>query len=411
MKILKVLLISVIIFLIVYIAFVFFNIVRVNLLKTMQPDDLKTIENMDEYIEQSNKDNTEQEENNIETSTIENKILDISNINVQLNEYGLELPINGATGYTSISMDLFSDENCTSIMSKLNPGTPFSIEDEKNKMWYVNASGIYGWLDSTYCMINLPDVIPSIVYDDTNSYSSIFKSNGKNLNNITSKQLYNVNFYNERFDKKEFAMPVMYAMAKKICLAQNEALKNGDCLKIYETYRPYEVQMKVSDSLTELMNNDESVYKLINKSPWDKSWFIAVTLSNHQRGIAIDTSLVKVRSAVNKKSGNYNYIEVDGFEEYNMPTQMHELSSLAATFKTPVSSKSKTDWKNAKYSSSMNSNAKLLQKYCTDNNLYPLASEWWHFNDLDAKEEVGKNDSQGKYYITKVLSHMPNKEN
>ena len=39
-------------------------------------------------------------------------------------------------------------------------------------------------------MINLPDVIPSIIYDDTNSYSSIFRSNGKDIDGITYKVMY-----------------------------------------------------------------------------------------------------------------------------------------------------------------------------------------------------------------------------
>ncbi len=256
-------------------------------------------------------------------------------------------------------------------------------------------------------MINLPDVIPSIIYDDTNSYSSIFRSNGKDLDGITSKALYNVNFYNERYGEKQYVMPVLYAMSKKIALSQKEALKNGDCLKIYETFRPHEVQMNVSSALTNLMNSDEEINNLINTKPWDKTWFIATVLSNHQRGIAMDVSLVKVKSAKYDSCGNYNYVKVDDFEEYKMPTAMHELSSLAATFTSPVSSKSKTAWKNAKYASSMNLPAKNLQKYCTNNGLCPLASEWWHFNDLDAREAVGNKDGKGKFYIKEVLSAIP----
>ena len=38
-------------------------------------------------------------------------------------------------------------------------------------------------------MINLPDIIPSIIYDDTNSYSSLFKSSGIDIPNVTGKKL------------------------------------------------------------------------------------------------------------------------------------------------------------------------------------------------------------------------------
>ena len=64
-------------------------------------------------------------------------------------------------------------------------------------------------------MVNLPDLIPSIIYDDTNAYSSLFKSSEIDIPNITGKQLYNNKTYNERLSKEEFMMPVIYAMAKK----------------------------------------------------------------------------------------------------------------------------------------------------------------------------------------------------
>ena len=328
-------------------------------------------------------------------------------INITLNEYGLELPINGATGYTSISMNLYEQNNKQKAISTLSAGTAFKIIKEDGNWWLVEVNGTQGWLEHLYCMINLPDVIPSIIYDDTNSYKSIFKSAKKDINGITGQTLYNVIKYNERFSEEQYLMPVLYTMAKKICTAQNKALQNGDSLKIYETFRPYEVQMKVSNALSALINSDKEVSDLINVSPWNKSWFIATTLSNHQRGIAMDVSLVKITAFSHKSCGNYAYVKIDGYNEYTMPTAMHELSSLAVTFTTAVSSHSKTEWKSAKFAPTMTEPAKKLQSYCTSSNLHPLCSEWWHFNDLDAREAIGSNYSTGKFYITKSFSSVP----
>lgn len=36
----------------------------------------------------------------------------------------------------------------------------------------------------------------------------------------------------------------------------------------------------------------------------------------------------------------------------------------------------------------MNEAARLLQSYATDAGLIPLASEWWHFNDLASASGV-----------------------
>ena len=209
------------------------------------------------------------------------------------------------------------------------------------------------------------------------------------------------------FGKKEFLMPVIYSMAKKICTAQQKALKQGNSLIIYEAFRPYAVQQKVSNSLKTLSESDQEVYNGIYVSGWGEGWFIAKKLSNHQRGVAIDVSLAKINSSQISHIGNYSYTKISDYTEYTMPTQMHELSIIATTFKYGVSSLSKTDWQNVPLSDYMNENSILLQKYCTDSGLSPLASEWWHFNDLDAREQTKNNYSNGQYYITNCYSAIP----
>jgi D-alanyl-D-alanine dipeptidase len=86
---------------------------------------------------------------------------------------------------------------------------------------------------------------------------------------------------------------------------------------------------------------------------------------------------------------------------------MHELSEAAAAFTAPVSGSSPTAWKSATLAKSMNAPAKRLQKYMTDAGLTPLASEWWHFNDLDALEMTSGNKSTGKYMFSAVVSEAP----
>ena len=325
-----------------------------------------------------------------------------------------ELPLNGSTGFASVALPLYENiptDGSAKKLATVSAGKAFCIQEENGEYFRITlVDETAGWIESKYCLINLPDILPSIVYDDTNSYSSVFRSSGYALDGITGKRLYNVKKENTRLEKEEFLMPVLYPMAKKIAQVQKDALANEDTLKIYETYRQYEVQMKVSDSLTKLMDANEIVAAGINTKPWGKSWFIATQLSNHQRGIAMDVSLAKIKQTEIRQSGNYSYKVVTEHEEYKMPSQMHELSKAAATFTSPVSSKSKTDWKKAKLAPKMTDGAKKLQQYCTEHELYPLASEWWHFNDLDAREDTKAHGSNGKYYLKDCLSTAPAKE-
>ena len=371
-------------------------------------------------IEQHNK-----EQNIVESLVEENKmqntwVVDIGkeeqnsilNLVVDSPEEQLEfeLPINGTTGYAPTTINLL--ENATEgakVITKIKAGQAFTILSEENNYFYVQYGEEKGWLDNTLCMVNLPDIIPSIVYDDTNSYRSIFQSSGYSLPDITGKQLYNASSYNSRLQETQYNMPVMYQMAKKIYQAQKQALANHQSLKIYETFRPYEVQMKVSSSLKQLEDSNDAVKSGINTGSWNESWFIAQTRSNHQLGVAMDVSLVQINTSEQKKLGKYTYTKVTDYTEYVMPTQMHELSARAVAFSYPVSSASKTAWKNVPLAKTMTQAAKQLQNYCTSAGMSPLASEWWHFNDLDAKEAIKNRGVNGKFYLQDNVSKIPEK--
>lgn len=98
----------------------------------------------------------------------------------------------------------------------LPAGASFTILGEKGSWWKVSSGYGTGWVDHRLCMINLPDVVPSIVYDATNAYSSRYTSSGKDIPGITGQALYQGKVYNPRFDEEQFLMPVLYATAKKI---------------------------------------------------------------------------------------------------------------------------------------------------------------------------------------------------
>ena len=304
-------------------------------------------------------------------------------------------------------------------MAMLPSGTDFTILEEQGKWWKVQCTADYqedgekrhgeiiGWVEHRYCLINLPDVIPSMIYNATNGYSSVFVSCGKPLKNITGKALYTGALTNQRLGQKEFMMPVLYAMAPRLYSAQRAALAQGNCLVLYEAYRPLETQTDVSRALKTLMNEDAEVKAAVNSSPWSIGWFIATGASNHQHGYAVDVSLARVVSSEERHSGTYRYIRVNQYDLYQMPTPIHELSRAAAAFTTPVGSNSTTAWKSAKLAPGMNQTAIALQGYCTSAELTPLASEWWHFNDLAARQSVLGSLGKGDFEIRSCRSTAP----
>lgn len=326
-----------------------------------------------------------------------------------LQESGVfELPVNGASGYASIAINLHkSPSKDTNTITTLNAGQGFTILEESDDWWQIEFDGKTGWVMHQYCLINLPDVIPSIIYDNSNAYSSKMKSSGREIPNITEQALYQTYMYNERFDEEMYVMPVLYAMASKISAAQQAALAEGNTLIIYEAFRPYDVQQKIVKNLSALVDTDPVVKAGLTKPPWSMGWFIGTGISNHQRGYAIDVSLGKIIKQETKTTGSYAYKAISEYTEYPMPTEIHELSAASVTFESPVSSKSATAWLGAKPSETMNSEALLLQKYNTDAGLTPLASEWWHFEDLACLELGECSGSTGEYFIQKNYSIAP----
>lgn len=306
-----------------------------------------------------------------------------------------ETNISGSTGWVAHSCYLRKSPNENATITKtLNQGTVFRILKEQNDYWQISENGNTGWIKHQYCMINLPDVLPSIMYNITNADKSIYMSSGKSLSGITGYNLYKVGkVQNNKIGRQEYIVPLQYSVAKKVALVQRDALNSGYCLKIYDAYRPSEVSKKVKESLDALYNSDRDVASGINYSygasgtryEWDKGWFISQGVSAHNTGSALDVTLV------NKNNK----------EELKMPSAMHELSTKAIKYYSANCSESPRN-----YSKDMTDGAKKLDSLFTNQNMNTLASEWWHFQDTNAYNEmIEYNGYKGcEFYATKIVS-------
>ncbi len=306
-----------------------------------------------------------------------------------------ELPLTGATGFVTVKTALKPVAGRQA--GTLKPGQRFTIEADEGEAWIVSSGSIGGRLASDDVMLNLPDVIPSIVYDDVNGDAAIFTSSGVDLPGVTGKRLYVSKAFNSRLQVPEYSMAVLYPMARKIQAAQRAALANGETLILYQAFRPHATQKKVSLALIGLHKENKKVRSGIDNSGWGISSFIALNLSSHQLGTAIDVSLGKVTGTRTMQGRDYSYTEADA-TEYEMQTRMHELSTASSTYTHPVRTKTGSAWKKAPLNPAMTKAAKRLQRYAVAAGLTPLASEWWHFDDWDARKHVAAG-SNGRYFL------------
>ena len=290
----------------------------------------------------------------------------------------------------------YSSANTSSTKNKISVGTAFTIEGVQGDFFKVSIPGVsgYKYIQHKYIMINLADYIPSMVFQISNANSSIYKSSGYNIPNVTGTKLYaGGKVYNVRLRKNEYMAPVLYSVAKKLLIAQKSFLSKGYTIKVYDVYRPYSVSTKIYTALTNLYNSNQTVKNNIlysygasgTRYQWDKGWFLASSVSTHNTGAAIDMTLA------NKSNG----------VEVSMPTAMHELSTKAIKYYSPNVSNVP-----ANYSKKMNTNSKLMDSVVTSSGLTPLASEWWHFQDSSSHNLIKGLSSTGcNFSVTKVYSY------
>lgn len=178
------------------------------------------------------------------------------------------------------------------------------------------------WVSETEKYANNLVLIPS-VYDDF-----VIDLKYATKKNITKEVLY----------ERDLAYLQKNTLDKLIQV--NEELKvKGYRIKIWDAYRPLSVQKKLW-----------SVYPNSN--------YIAnpfTTGSNHNRGTAVDITLVDI-------NGN----------EVEMPTGFDDFSGKAR--------------RGTKWSSKATKNVELLTEVMLKHGFTAIDSEWWHFDDVDAKK-------------------------
>ena len=278
---------------------------------------------------------------------------------------GFEKDPKGATVWPMVKIDFYKKSNGTSKIGTIPQGYALKVIDMTNKNNSNNSyvkvkyNGKEGYINGWLTLINIPDVMPSVISNITNANASIYKSRKYNLSGITGKDIYGA-------DWKYTMAPIRIDTTKKIQAVSSLALKYGNKLKIYDSFRPWIVQRKIADSVKSswftgkwyTITSDFDSSKNTNGPGAtyisdSKGWFIAIASSapsSHNLAKAIDVTLVFS----------------DDNQEIPTQSSMHELSGNSIPTKQQVDS---------------NKGELALNYLFTNNGFMFLPSEWWHFED------------------------------
>lgn len=304
-----------------------------------------------------------------------------------------------STAWPVKDLQVYADVAKSSELGKLSGGTAFCILEEQDGLFALRYKDTVGYVDSNYCMINLPEYLADIcAYDITNSYSSLYLVHEFGIPQVSGTIIKGY----EKIDLggNRFVVPFLYPCAVKLVNAAQAALEQGYRIKIYDSYRPNAATVDIYDKTALILQNPVPTHTFTGKTisdlgalnwtpglppaptdpetgetqpkqPWtgilegltyeilmtdNGRWMLANFLakggSNHNKGIALDMTLV----------------DMNGFE-LPMQTRIHDLSWYSESARN-------------------NANANLLKKIMTENGFGGLTSEWWHFQDNDARDQL-----------------------
>ena len=148
-------------------------------------------------------------------------------------------------------------------LGKIPGGTALCVLEESGDWFSVRYKDQYGWVDSRFCMINLPEYVGDhCSYDIANSYRSVFKVHENPIALITDQVIQG--FEHIQTADEQFLVPYLYPCSKKLLSAAQAAEKDGYRLKIYEAFRPNEATRFLYDTTAGQLELAALVYSYEN---------------------------------------------------------------------------------------------------------------------------------------------------
>lgn len=295
-------------------------------------------------------------------------------------------------------LEVYSDPQKTKVLGKAPDTDGYCVLDVHDGMFRIRYGQDYGYIDSNYCLIDLSEFLSDLcLYDITNSYASLFMAHDYELPTVTGKVI--VGYEKVKLSGGRQLVPLLYPTALRLEKAAFAAREQGYKLKIYDAYRPREATKAVYNQAVALSDQPipEKTYtgkvhtdlKLPVQEPvvqetqppvvdqvteetvtepvptltyhdlmtdfgrYTMNYFLADGKSRHNRGIALDLTLVDLKTG----------------KDLKMQTPMHDLSWYSENARD-------------------NKNARTLSAIMESVGFSGLKSEWWHFNDLEAQDTL-----------------------
>jgi D-alanyl-D-alanine dipeptidase len=281
----------------------------------------------------------------------------------------------------------YADPQKTTAVGTIKAGSAWCVVEEQGGMFGIRQDGQIRYVESNYCLINLPEFMGDICsYDITNSYKSLYMVHEFEIPRVTC--VVTKGYEKIKMKSGEYLVPLLYPTAKKLANAARIALEEGYQLKIYDAFRPQTATVQIYDLTEKILEEELPKKPYTNKftvaelklpkpkketdpetkeekevpltyedvmlgGEYTLNYFLAKGGSMHNLGLALDLTMVDLSTG----------------KEVKMQTSMHDLSCYSVLSKN-------------------NKAAKKLTEIMTSAGFGGLVSEWWHFQDNDARKNI-----------------------
>lgn len=157
------------------------------------------------------------------------------------------------TVWPLMELEAYSDAGKSSVAGKVAALDARCVVSVRDGMFGIDMDGKICYIDSNYCLINLPEYVGILCsYDVTNSYASAFMAHGFEIPGLTGEVI--KGFEGVRMKDDSFLVPLLYPTARKLVKAIENARAKGYRLKIYEAFRPHEASVYMYRTASEVLN-------------------------------------------------------------------------------------------------------------------------------------------------------------
>ena len=285
------------------------------------------------------------------------------------------------------NLKTYADPEKTTAVSTIKAGTAWCVVEEQGNMFGIRQDGEIRYVESDHCLINLPEYMDDLcLYNITNSYKSLYMVHEFEIPKVTG--VVTKGYEKVKMDSGEYLVPLLYPTAKKLAEACRIALENGYQLKIYDAFRPQAATVEIYDLTEKILEED------LPEKPYTKNFTIKeLNLPDPKKELNPDTNEeeevpLTYQDVMLGEDYTLNYFLAKGGSMHNLGLALDLTMVDLDTGKDVKTQTSMHDLSQYSVLAKNNKIAKKLAEIMTSAGFGGLVSEWWHFQDNDAKKTI-----------------------